>query len=250
MPDIRPIPKLVVTAHDPGAARRWGLVIGILWLASVLAAWFISAQYSAPRMVDLRARIGELQRELDRRTREATELRDRLAIAERAEQVSRTAGELLQQTLGEREEELAAARLNLAFYERLVGSGAERRSLTVHDLRFRPIGDSAGWAFQLTLTQNLQKGALVRGRVDLAVEGVRDGRIERLDWATLAQSAAPPLAFGFKYFQALEGSIVLPQGFTPNRVTVTAITDGGDRAERSIAWADALAQTESNDVGQ
>jgi hypothetical protein len=250
MPNIRPIPKLVVTEHDPGAARRWGLVLGVLWLGTVLAAWFISAEYSAPRMADLRARIADVQEQLDRRNREVTDLRERLAVAERADQVSSTAGELLQQTLAEREEELAALRLNLAFYQRLVGSGAERRGLTVHDLRFKPIGDSDGWAFELTLTQNLQKGALVRGEVALSIEGVRNGRIERLDWPALTQTPGAKLAFGFKYFQALTGSIVLPEGYTPNQVAIIATAEGGDRAERTIAWADALAQPENDDVGQ
>ncbi len=250
MPKPRTIPKLVVTEHDPGAARRWGLFLGCLWLGTVLAAWFISAEYSAPRMAELRARITDVQEQLNRRNREVTELRERLAVAERADQVSRTASELLQQSLSEREEELAALRVNLAFYQRLVGSGAERRGLTVHDLRFTRIGDSNGWSFELTLTQNLQKGALVRGSVALTIEGVRAGRIERLDWPALTQSPGAKLEFGFKYFQALTGSIMLPEGFTPNQVVIIATTEGGDRAERTITWADALAQAEKDDVGQ
>ena len=66
-----------------------------------------------------------------------------------------------------------------------------------------------------------------------AVEGVRKGKLERVKWDELLQKqGAPPKAFSFRYFQQLEDSIMLPPGFTPQRVKVSL--SGG--VEQSFPW--------------
>lgn len=247
----RSIPQLVVRAHDP---RRWRVVSGalaVVWLATVVAAWGLGARYAAPRMDDLGSRVGRLETELERTARDLAASQEKLTVVERAEQVSRTANESLQDTLREREEEIAALRADLAFYQRLVGGRAPRVGLQAHEFALRPIGDSGGFAFRLTLTQNLKKAATNEGAVELAVEGVRDKRLQTLTWAELVQdAAAAPLRFAFKYFQRLEGNLMLPEGFTPNRVRIVVQSKAGDRAEQSFAWDEALASGENDDVWQ
>jgi hypothetical protein len=247
---ILPPPRLVVATDDPRARRRRWLLLGLGWLATVVAAWFAGGWLSSPLEAQLRDRLRTVERQLAERTGQNATLEERLAIATRADQISREANLALQQTLAEREEELAGLRADLEFYERLVGGGT-RQGLRVHDFRLRPIPGSNGFGFVLTLTQTVRRGAEVTGRVEIAVEGVRAGRVERLDWRALLQDPeADAMRFGFKYFQRIDGSFVLPRDFAPSRVLVSGRGDGGESIEQTIAWRDALGAEENDDVGQ
>ena len=74
------------------------------------------------------------------------------------------------------------------------------------------------------------------------VDGVREGKLSSLQWADLLQSTtAQPLAFGFKYFQQLQGSVIVPNDFTPHRVWVQVKSDSG-AVEMSFPWQSTLPQ--------
>ena len=163
-------------------------------------------------------------------------LEQQVATLTRSDQISREANRDLQGTLAERDEEIAALRADVAFYERFVGSTAQRRGLTVHQLSLSPRGGHA-WHYTATLTQNLNRGAVSSGRLTLSVEGTRDGRLEQLDWAQLRQDPeAAGVDYSFKYFQQLEGEIVLPPGFEPLRVRVRLAPSSGPVVEQTLPW--------------
>ena len=142
----------------------------------------------------------------------------------------------LQQALTEREEEISDLRANLAFYERVAGaSGQQRKGLNVHSVEFRP--EQAGtWRYQVVLTQNLQQGAVSTGKLRFAIEGVRNGKLTTIAWNDLHQNtAAPPQDYSFRYFQQLKGSVMLPEGFTPQRVRVS-LRGGKTNIDQALAW--------------
>ena len=245
----RPLPQLVVRPHDPRRARVVLALVTLSWVASlVLAAW-LSARWVAPEFERTRDLLAQTDIAATDAEQQLEAARQRLAVVERSEQVSRTAAETLQQTLREREEELIALRADLAFYQRLVGGGSARRGLTAHELELAPIADTGGFAFQLTLLQNLRKGAVTEGTATISIEGVQATRLTSLDWAALTQQPqAAPLRFSFKYFQRLSGSVMLPPGFAPNRIKVVVKSTSGEQSERTFDWKEALAAGEKSDV--
>lgn len=242
---------MVVRPLDAGRGRAYRVLLGLAWVASVVLAWYLGGRQAAPAFGLTRDALEQVQASSAHLDQELDAARDQMSGLERAEQVSRTAAESLQQTLREREEEVASLRADLAFYQRLVGGSAPRQGLTVHEFELRPIADSGGYAFDLTLLQNLKQGAVTKGQATLSVEGVRDGKLATLAWADLRQDpGAGTIPFSFKYFQRLDGSFVLPPGFAPNRVRIVVKSDGGEATERAIEWREALATAEKSDVRQ
>ena len=222
-------------AASPGNHGH-GLMYALLGLFMVAlafggwGAWTVLAPTSGPG--DARAQLQSQQAQLD-------EFRQRVATLTRSDQISRDANRDLQGTLAERDEEIAGLRADVAFYERFVGATGQRRGLAVHELRLQPQGDQA-WHFTATLTQNLNRGAVNRGRLSLAVEGMREGKLQTLAWADLRQQpAAPGVEYSFKYFQQVEGDVVLPPGMKPLRIKVRLVPAGGVAVEQSFAWAEA-----------
>jgi hypothetical protein len=219
-------------AGEPrGHGIAYALVAAFL-LALGFGAWGLWTTFG-PRPNDARATIrAQAQR--------IAELEQSVATLSRSDQISRDANRDLQGTLAERDEEIAGLRADVAFYERFVGSTAKRHGLTVHQLQLQPQAAAGAWHFTATLTQNLNRGAVNQGRLTLSVEGSRGGALQQLDWSELrGGNTTPGVEYSFKYFQQVEGDILLPAGLQPIRVTVHLEPARGARVEKTISWGEA-----------
>lgn len=235
--DARAAPEppatLSQSAHPPGHhAWAYGL-LAVLALSLGFGGWglwktFSAAGASGDGHAALREQVGVLEQQV--------------ATLTRSDQISRDANRDLQVTLAERDEEISGLKADIAFYERFVGSTAQRRGLAVHELALkRQAGDA--WQYVATLTQNLDRGTPSVGQLTLSIEGTRNGRLERLQWSDLRQQQdAPGREYSFKYFQQIDGEILLPAGFEPLRVSARLAPASGTAVEQTFAWADLVAQ--------
>ncbi len=219
-------------APEPSHHHWVYLGLGIFLLAigfGVWGAWtvfFGGDDASAPSASVLTARSEKLSQEV--------------STLRRSDQISRDANRDLERTLAERDEEIAGLRADIAFYESFVGATGQRRGLSVHDLDMR-LQSGDAWHFVATLTQNLNRGAVNTGRVTLSIEGTRNDRLEKLTWSGLRkQNNAPGVAYSFKYFQQVEGEVLLPKGFKPLRVGVRLVPAGGSAIEQSFSWPETV----------
>lgn len=220
------------------AKRSGAILAGVVAVSIAFGLWGVWLVVS-PDPDDPRAQLEDSLRDARGQQRQIDHLQQRVATLGRSDQISRDANRDLQSTLAERDEEIAGLRADVAFYERLVGSTAQRRGLSVHALRLQPLNNTA-WHFTGTLTQNLNRGAVSTGQLTMTLEGTRNGKLEKLAWADLRQQpGAPGVGYSFKYFQQVEGDIFLPEGFTPVRVAVRLVPRSGAAIEQSFSWADA-----------
>ena len=223
--------SLGTTAH-PGGHRWVYLAVAVFLLAIGFGLWGVWTAFFAGADLDDRSAVG-LRARGEKLSQEVSTLR-------RSDQISRDANRDLERTLAERDEEIAGLRADIAFYERFVGATGQRRGLSVHDLEMRLQGGDA-WHFVATLTQNVNRGAVNSGRITLALEGTRNDKLERLSWSSLRkQTNAPGLGYSFKYFQQVEGEVMLPAGFKPLRVTVRLVPEGGSAVEQSFPWPETI----------
>ena len=225
-----------MSPNDPRPSRPAPVLLALLAVSLAFGLWGAwsalvarpAAGASGTPAVDAAALAAELE-----------QLRQRVTTLARSDQISRDANRDLQSTLAERDEEIAGLRADVAFYERLVGATSQRRGLAVHALRLQPQTANA-WHFTGTLTQNLNRGAVSAGRLQLLVEGTQGGRLKRLGWGDLRQQPdAPGVEYSFRYFQQVQGDVFLPAGFTPVRVTVRLVPRSGAAVEQSFTWAEA-----------
>ena len=227
--NARPAPPTV----PPPRFRRGPVIAGIaVAIALVLGGWGLWRGLAG----------GAGDEATPAQLRRIESLEQQVATLSRSDQISRDANRDLQATLSERDEEIAGLRADVAFYERFVGATAQRRGLSVHELTLQP-QDEQAWHFTATLTQNLNRGAVNAGRLLVSVEGTEAGKLRRLAWSDLRQQPnAPGVPYSFKYFQQVEGDLLLPPGFKPVRVIARVVPQGGVAVEQSFPWAQAAAK--------
>jgi hypothetical protein len=226
-PSPQPPAEAAATPATHGHGIAYALIAAFV-LALAFGAWGLWRVLS-PAPGDTHAQAARI-----------ADLEQRVATLSRSDQISREANRDLQSTLAERDEEIASLRADVAFYERFVGATGQRHGLAVHDLKLQA-QDAQVWKFTATLTQNLNRGAVNSGRLTVAVEGSVGGRMQKADWATLRQQAdAAGLPYSFKYFQQVEGDLLLPAGMKPVRVVVRLQPASGAAVEQSFTWAEAI----------
>ena len=226
--------RFVIVPNRPHASRRW-LWLALAWLASLAAVGYWASSRSGTGMPAIGTGMGggtrALQAQID-------DLRQQVATLKRSDQISRNANLDLQSTLADREEEISGLRADVDFYERLVGSTGQRHGLTVHQAVFAP-EPGGTWHYTVTLTQNINRGAISKGTMRLAIEGVRAGKLTTVSWDELRQKPnAPGQPFSFRYFQQVEDTVMLPAGFTPQRVRVS-LDAPGNPVDQSFPWTTA-----------
>jgi len=215
--------------------RGWLIIAAVLWLVSLVGAWALALYWAGPS-AGLPGSARAESRQLREQQAQLKDLRQQVATLKRSDQISRNANAQLQISLTEREEEVSGLRADVDFYERLVGSTGQRQGLRVHEARFTP-GSAGTWHYTVTLTQNLNRGAISKGTMRFVVDGVRGGKLSTISWDELLQAPkAPGKPFSFRYFQQLEDSVMLPPGFTPQRVRVS-LQGNGATVDQAFAWS-------------
>ncbi len=229
--------RLVVKTHSPWRVRI--MALGLLTAAG-LSGWglhrlgYHRAGLEFQALQVERSRLAELNAEL---TRTNTELRERRAILERSSQVEHVAYKQLEGTVGGLQDEILELKEELAFYRGIVSPGDTGRGLTIQSLQITRRAVERGFHYKLVLTQVLDNATVARGEVSMNIEGIQNGVPRELSLQE-AGSVKSDLAFRFKYFQNLEGDLLLPEGFIPARVTVFIDAQGRKqkRLEKVFDW--------------
>lgn len=231
-----PAPQRFMIVPKKTPWRGWLLVIATAWLLSLAGVWYWASSHAAPGLASADRTVGQQTEQIKENEQLLKQAQQQLATLRRSEQISRNANSELQSTLSDRDEEIEGLRADVAFYERLVGATAQRRGLTVHDIQFAPeVGGT--WKFTATVTQNLNRGAISQGNMKFSVEGISSGRLKTVPWEILVQkSDIGGKPYSFRYFQELEGSVLLPAGFTPQRVKV-ALRGNNGQSDQVFPWS-------------
>lgn len=193
-------------------ARHW-LMFTLLGLA-VLA--FVIGRYSHIDVLQafkgqkqtLEQRNQELQKLTDAQSKQISRL---LTDAKVKEQAIRE----LKQIIETLNTEKAAVAADLAFYENLLSHKERIKSLKVFKVDATNRG--ALTDLKVVLAQRLEKAQIKSGQIELTLVGIQDESGKQID---LMDQFALNDRFEFQYFQVLDYSVQLPQGFIPTRLLV------------------------------
>jgi hypothetical protein len=215
--------------------RWWTGAIVALWLVSLGLTWWWASRSAVPRLAEAEAELSQARGREATQARQIEELKQRQVNLTVSDKISRAANSEIQSSLAERDEQIAALRADVAFYERLVGSTSQRKGLNLHSIEFEPEAGGS-WSYTAVLTQNLNRGAISQGQLRFSVEGVRAGKLTTVDWDDLHQKpGASGQDYSFRYFQQLGGSVILPKDFTPQRVRIS-LSGGGTPVNQTFDW--------------
>jgi len=231
--------RSTLQGHNP--ARLW-LLRGLVALLFLFGAWLvfefgrIQAGYNTLDAARERAGFEEQVATLEN---EIGSLQEQITLLETHREIDREAYRDVEASLTELKAKIQEQRDAIAFYRGIVSPADGNSGLKVQELKLSRGDEERHYNIRLVLVQAMQHDRKVSGDVVLSIEGDENGVEKSYTYAELLpDDASAAWAFSFRYFQDFDRSVVLPDGFTPERVNVEVVSRTRSIAsvEESYSW--------------
>jgi len=234
--------KLIIKSHHPWKHRA-KITIAIVVLCA--AGWWMYELGHSRAGFDydnLLVERNALNDKLEKANEVITRHRERIAILERAGQIDKKGYGGVEQSLNQVQDEMLELKEEVAFYRGIVSPTDTASGLNIADFRVSGIGEERAYRFKLVMTQMKSNVRVVQGYAQVAFEGLQDGAQVEHTLYKVSGGTLDKLRLRFKYFQNIEGEIVLPEGFLPSRVVVDVVPSGNDqtRLKKTFDWPDIM----------
>ncbi len=202
------------------------IIVGLLVLALVLEVGFYLGQHTAfsgmgasPKKYEaMQTQLLAVQNTL--RSRDAE-----LAILRTRQEVDRQALELVRRDLAAQKEEIAGLEEGLGFYRSLISPGEIAPGLSVRGVELKAGEQPGQYLYRIVVQQEARKHEQLEGALEVVINGIEGGQPVRYPLAELSEEfRGKGAALHFRYFQSIEGTLTLPEGFEPGVVSVEAKT--------------------------
>ena len=170
---------------------------------------------------------------------EIVTLNEQKALLETHREIDRQAYSEVEASLTDLQAKIQEQQDAIAFYRGIVSPADGNAGLRVQDFRISRSGSEREFKLRLVLVQAMKHDRKVSGDVLLSIAGTENGEEKSYSYADLKpEDADSDWAFSFRYFQDFDRAVILPDGFTPERITVEveSRTRSISSIEESFAW--------------
>ena len=216
-----------------------GVIVALIIVSGYLVFEYgrIKAGYDIVEAGDVRQGYEDHIKRLDD---QIVELKQEVALLETNREVDRESYKEVEASLSALQAKIQEQRDAIAFYRGIVSPSDGNSGLRVQDLTVTRGKEEREFNLRLVLVQAMKHDRKVSGDVNLKIAGIQGGVETTYAFdQLLPDDAEKQWAFSFRYFQNFDRSLVLPDGFTPERITVEvrSRTRSISRIEESFAWS-------------
>ena len=225
--------------------RRPRHVIGglvLLVIALVASLIWSSYQLGVDEGLSTRVWIVQERDDLEQKLKQSVSLteiyRQEVAALKLADEIDMQADVGVQRTILELQTQLARVQEEVQFYKGVMLPKVEDKGLRIERLKVENSGEPNRFKYNLLLTQVVNKYDYVQGDVEINLVGDEDNLGSNLPLGDISAEDQDSIRFRFRYFQNIDGELMLPDGFTPKEVMVVAQSTGrsSQRLERRFTW--------------
>lgn len=166
-------------------------------------------------------------------------LKEEVALLETHRDIDREAYKDVEKSLMTLQEKIQEQADAIAFYRGIVSPADGAAGLRVQALKLSRGDAERTYTIRLVLVQSLKHGRKVSGNVNLTIEGDQSGTATSYNYSQLLPAETNgSWPFSFRYFQNFDRDIILPDGFTPEKITieVRSRTRSISSIEESYPW--------------
>jgi len=190
-------------------------------------------------VVDAADERSTFERQIRAYEKEIIALKQEIEVHETHREIEQAAYKDIEASLGGLESKIQEQADAIAFYRGIISPTDGGRGLRVQDLKVSEGKDDREYNLRLVLVQVKQHDRSVKGDVAFTVEGEQDGveTTYSLD-QLLPADADSSWPFAFRYFQDFDRQLVLPAGFSPERINieVRSRTKSIASVKQTFAW--------------
>lgn len=218
--------KMVVVPYRPG--RRF-LFVALLVLgvcASAAGGFMYGYSNTLRSQQSEQATQQELSAQLISAETENSELRRQVAILDRSSVMDQRATEEVQATIRGLRDRVAQLEQDIVYYRQVVSAETEDTGLIISQLDLDATREANRFRYKLVMRQQDADGdTFLTGHVNINLVGSQGEEQQILPLRDLsAEQDQLDIRLRFKYFQNIEGELVLPDNFVPDRLQIAAVS--------------------------
>ncbi|TQV71707.1 hypothetical protein FKG94_18815 [Exilibacterium tricleocarpae] len=231
--------RKVVVPYRPMRRVTVGLVVAAGVVLAVVGSYLFGDFNGGQLQAQAVAERDRLRLEVAAKTQEADELRQQVANLKLGAQVDRKASEDVRGEVIELKAQIAELQEDITFYRGLMAPTGNKRGLTIGSLDVISTGAPREYQYRVVVQQLAVNHQVLSGYLQFNVVGRQAGIVSTIPLKDLSeQVGSDNIRLRFKYFQNLEGKLVLPEGFEPERIELLAKSTGRNAAtvEKQFGW--------------
>jgi len=230
--------RLMLVPYQPKLQLQRRLLILLAFFLAALGAvaigWYAGLQQHKlgnTEKARLQQQVLNAQQQVEAQNQQITML-------ERGREIDGMAKQEIQATIIELENNLALYKKDVAFYKNIMAPSGDDKGLQVQKLDLSPGAAEQTFKYKLVLTQVADNTSYIEGLVAVNLIGTTGDTREILPLRDVKGAEDLGVKFRFRYFQNIEGELVLPEGFQPAQVQVVAQASGkkATKIERTFDW--------------
>ena len=229
------------------SARSSAIAIRVVIAALILGACYLVFEFGRIRggydVVSAAEQRQAYEAEIEALENEIIALNEQIALLETHREIDGEAYRDVEASLTDLQAKIQEQQDAIAFYRGIVSPKDGNAGLRVQDLRLSRGKDEREYTIRLVLVQAMKHDRKVSGNVNLRIDGIENGVEKSYSYGELLpEDAERSWAFSFRYFQDFDRDVVLPDGFTPERITVSVESRTRSIAsiEESFPWLSSL----------
>lgn len=230
-------PPVKVVPYRPVRRLVISVLVTVLVVTAVVGSYYWGHHLGGTRYAAVSAERDQLRKTLRQVSAEAESLRQQVANLTLGSVVDSKAGEEIRSQTVQLKAQIARLEEDIAFYRSLMAPDDNNRGLTIGSLNVISTGVPRYYEYKLVVQQLATNHQLLDGHLTFDVVGWQDGDSVTLPLYQLSRQVDDEqIALRFRYFQNIEGELVLPEGFEPERIELAARSRGNTSDEKSFGW--------------
>ena len=232
--------KRHLSSRELQRLSRQRLALGGVVLLGLLMLAFLLGERAAYSGMGLNPELYRaMKSELPRLQEELGSLESELEVQRTQRQVSEQALEMVRREIAEQKEQISSLEEGLQFYRSLMAPGEIAQGLSLRPLELVPLEQPGHFSYRIVAQQEARKHSQLKGKLSVEVNGVLAEQQVSYQLAELSDDLeGAEVTLRFRYFQSIEGTLVLPEGFEPRSVSLvaTATTPRKMEAREEFPW--------------
>ena len=231
--------RMVVVPYRPWRTALIRLVIVLLILSGGAGFYFYGYSQGVFTSGDAMAERDQLQQQVANMSLQIDELSQELINSEQASTVDRQALDEVQGTIMNLRETIAQLQEDVLYYKQIMSPDNNEAGLMIGQLDLEETEEAGRIRYRLELRQVGNNDNLVSGYANVNILGTRDRQEISVPLRSLATDEDQlDIKLQFRYFQNIQGDLVLPEGFDPLGVQILAVDEGQNAktVQKSFAW--------------
>lgn len=230
--------KLVIRQERSGEKGRRQLVVASLVLAAAGCGFGAGWLGSGQALNATTAERDRLQQALAESELTVSDLAQKVGILEKGGEVDRQAANEVRETIRELKIQVAGLEEEVSFYKGIMVPGDKPAGLQIGKVSVAQV-EGRQYRYIVTMTQIAERRRQVSGTLIMNLIGQTEGKAQTLPLHELnSKVPAKGSRFRFRYFQELQGTLTLPEGFEPQQIKLLVQSAGKkpQRVEQTIDW--------------